>query len=284
MQDYSGKSCSLHKINNIGNEWHYLSSAYSGLSPRAAHSAIYVKKTDSLYVYGGYDLNHVLGALQVQNLIISLRQKKKKLHFENVHFIQIYRFNISTWEDELGISLRSRHFPAEIDNTLLKAVLHQNEEEARHWGLKSDASFFRNILLSISDESFLHRRQRSPKRISKRPNDESFSKQDISELLVELSEKAHIIGPAHRYGHAACEVNVDGGGFVIFGGKLENGSLSNDLWFFNASAVDTDGHWQLRASNSTIQPPKMTRHTITRVGDHLYVFGGALSNGHFSSR
>lgn len=184
----------------------------------------------------------------------------------------------------MGISLRSRHFPTEIDNTLLKAVLHQNEEEARHWGLKNDASFFRSILLSISDESFLRRRQRSPKRASKRPTDESFSKQDISEILVELSEKAHIIGPAHRYGHAACEVPVQGGGFVIFGGKLGNGSLSNDLWLFNASATETDHHWQLRATNSTIQPPKMTRHTITLVEDYLYVFGGALSNGEFSSR
>lgn len=186
----------------------------------------------------------------------------------------------------MGISLRSRHFPAEIDNTLLKAVLYQNEEEARHWGLKNDASFFRSILLSISDENFLRRRQRSPKRQSKRPigTEESFSKQDFSEILVELSEKAHIIGPAHRYGHAACEVNFPGAGFVIFGGKLGNGSLSNDLWYFNATAVDTDGHWRLRATNSTIQPPKLTRHTITRVDDYLYVFGGGLSNGEFSSR
>lgn len=65
MQGYSGKSCSLHIENNVGNEWHYLASAYSGLTARAAHSAIYVRQTDSLYVYGGHDLNNVLGALQV---------------------------------------------------------------------------------------------------------------------------------------------------------------------------------------------------------------------------
>lgn len=196
--------------------------------------------------------------------------------------MQIYRFNKSTFEDELGISLRSRHFPAEIDNTLLQAVLHQNEEEARHWGLKSNASFFRNILLSISDENFQRRRQRSPTRST--PLNQSIGNQDISEILDELTEKAHIVGPAHRYGHAACAVNMTGGGFVIFGGKLENNSLSNDLWLFNASVVETNAHWSLRAWNSTIQPPKLTRHTITRVGDHLYVFGGSLSNGDFSSR
>lgn len=65
LQGFSGKSCSLHIENNIGNEWHYLASAYSGLTARAAHSAIYVRETDSLYVYGGHDLNNVLGALQV---------------------------------------------------------------------------------------------------------------------------------------------------------------------------------------------------------------------------
>lgn len=65
LQGYSGKSCSLHIDNNIGNEWHYLASAYSGLTPRAAHSAIYVRETDSLYVYGGHDLNNILGSLQV---------------------------------------------------------------------------------------------------------------------------------------------------------------------------------------------------------------------------
>lgn len=64
-QGYAGKSCSLHIENNVGNEWHYLASAYSGLTARAAHSAIYVRETDSLYVYGGHDLNNVLGALQV---------------------------------------------------------------------------------------------------------------------------------------------------------------------------------------------------------------------------
>lgn len=64
-EGYSGKACSLHIDNNVGNQWHYLASAYSGLTPRATHSAIYIKETDSLYVYGGYDLNNVLGSLQV---------------------------------------------------------------------------------------------------------------------------------------------------------------------------------------------------------------------------
>lgn len=181
--------------------------------------------------------------------------------------------------------MRSRHFPTEWDNTLLKAILHQNEEEARLWGLKNDASFFRNILLSISDENFLKRRQRSPKRSAKLPLNlnESLLNQEISEFLEELSEKSHI-GPMHRYGHAACNVPVQGGGFVIFGGKLENGSLSNELWLFNASADHPENYWSLRAINSSIKPPQLTRHTITLADDYLYVFGGSLNNGEFSSK
>lgn len=196
---------------------------------------------------------------------------------------QIYRFNKSTWEDELGISLRSRHFPAEWDNTLLKAILHQNEEEARLWGLKSDASFFRTILLSISDENFLKRRHGKRSAQLTLTLNESISNQDFSEFLEELSEKSHV-GPMHRYGHAACNVPIEGGGFVIHGGKLENGSLSNDLWMFNASAENPQSYWTLRAINSTFQPPNLTRHTITMAGYYLYVFGGSLSNGDFSSQ
>lgn len=43
-----------------------MASAYSGMTPRAAHSAVYIAETDALYVFGGYDLNKVLGALQVK--------------------------------------------------------------------------------------------------------------------------------------------------------------------------------------------------------------------------
>lgn len=65
MQGFSGKSCSLHSFDPPGNEWHWMSTFQGGLSPRAAHTAVYVAETDALYVFGGYDLNNVLGSLQV---------------------------------------------------------------------------------------------------------------------------------------------------------------------------------------------------------------------------
>lgn len=82
-----------------------------------------------------------------------------------------------------------------------------------------------------------------------------------------------------RYGHAVSPVD---GGFVIFGGKLANGSLSHELWFYNVS--HNGGQWKLRAINSSIRPPPLTRHTLTLAGNTLYVFGGSLKNGEFSSR
>lgn len=35
------------------------------MTPRAAHTAIYLPEDDSLYVFGGYDLNSVISSLQV---------------------------------------------------------------------------------------------------------------------------------------------------------------------------------------------------------------------------
>jgi hypothetical protein len=61
--------------------WHWLSHSDGGLTPRAAHTAVYHKETDSLFVFGGYNLNSVLGSLEV------------------------YRFDTSRWEDEHGNEL-----------------------------------------------------------------------------------------------------------------------------------------------------------------------------------
>lgn len=105
---YSGQACSLQKTNPEGNRliinvdacfekkafyfcigvlknalfllprWHWLAHSESGMTPRAAHTAVYISEVDSLYVFGGYNLNYVLSDLE------------------------IYRFAKSHWEDEDG--------------------------------------------------------------------------------------------------------------------------------------------------------------------------------------
>lgn len=197
--------------------------------------------------------------------------------------MQIYRFNKSTWEDEWGISLRSRHFPNEIDNALIKAVLHQNDDdEARRWGLKNDASFFRNILLTISDQKFVPRIQRSTP-VAAHNDTLAEPVHDLTDFLEEYTDKPR---PANRYGHAAAAVE---GGFVIFGGKLgdveEGGDgLSDEIWFFNVTQNEGSGQWEKRAVNSTLKPQALTRHSITNADGELYVFGGSLRSGEFSSK
>lgn len=63
--DYSGQSCSLHKYNPEPNVWHWISNSTNSFSKRAAHTAIYNEYVDSVYIFGGYDLNNVLSSLQV---------------------------------------------------------------------------------------------------------------------------------------------------------------------------------------------------------------------------
>jgi len=60
--------------NPLNCRWHDLNQG--GIHPRAAHSAVYISEVDALYVFGGYDLNNILGDLV------------------------IFRFNSSMWYDQ----------------------------------------------------------------------------------------------------------------------------------------------------------------------------------------
>lgn len=68
----------------------------------------------------------------------------------------------------------------------------------------------------------------------------------------------------------------------MYGGKLKNGLLSDELWFYDIYSKK----WFLRAQYSIIYPPALTRHTLTFV-DHtnsVYLVGGSNSKGYFSSK
>lgn len=96
LHNYSGMGCSLNSSDSTGNRFNFFSflikvflniiifkiycrwhNLYQGgIHPRAAHSAVYISEVDSLYVFGGYDLNNILGDLVV------------------------FRFNTSLWYDQ----------------------------------------------------------------------------------------------------------------------------------------------------------------------------------------
>jgi N-acetylneuraminic acid mutarotase len=229
---YSGQSCSLYERDNTGNKWHWLSHSEGGLQPRAAHTAVYIESTDSLYVFGGYNLNHILSGLE------------------------IYSFKNSTWRDENGQILPDKGLLSSVNpSAVAKLIQHAGPDWEQKWGLNSPKSFFRNSLYAVVNDNatiFTRRRQRH----SRIPDGHK---------------------PKARYGHAACALT---NGFVTFGGKLENGSLANDLWFYDVHSRK----WHQRALLSEVQPPPLTRHTLTAAGDVVYLFGGSTEDGEFSSR
>ncbi|XP_023314938.1 multiple epidermal growth factor-like domains protein 8 isoform X2 [Trichogramma pretiosum] len=332
---YSGQACSLQKYTPEGNRWHWLAHSESGMTPRAAHTAVYISEVDSLYVFGGYNLNYVLSDLE------------------------IYRFSKSHWEDEDGHVLEGTTFDEYLDPLLIARELEQMGTGAhKEYGLPPTSIFWK-LLLSLNNTSSLkdksingesesgwkdlnhnsesetekkpqlskanidvhdvferkkHTRKIRPmhsrhKRDSEKderfeqsesissinnnekwdgesPPDENTFLQD--NLDLEYSTRLPIKDestepnleelpkPAARYGHAACKYK---GGFVIYGGKLQEGILSNELWYYNVNK----SMWTLRAKNSPFYPPRLTRHTLTLAEDYIYLFGGSTEDGVFSS-
>ncbi|KAL4708142.1 hypothetical protein ACJJTC_009921 [Scirpophaga incertulas] len=242
---YSGESCSLKNNDKKGNSWHWLSRTEGGMTRRAAHTAVYVNETDSLYVFGGYDLNKVLGVLE------------------------IYRFSTSQWYDEHGKVLKRYPTNDEMDKSLLTIFKKGNKDG--NWQVSNGTSLFNLILSSLSNQekSTLPLMYYSPTTYS-----ESYLQfTDRPELVT---SKSNYSKPEPRYGHSACAF---GDGFVLYGGKLSDGSLSSELWQYDVKT----NMWLLRAVNSTFTPPGLTRHTLTAVKNEIYLFGGSTVEGEFSS-
>ncbi|XP_022797777.1 multiple epidermal growth factor-like domains protein 8 [Stylophora pistillata] len=82
--------------------------------------------------------------------------------------------------------------------------------------------------------------------------------------------------PVGRFSHSASLYHDS---MVLFGGELENGNLTNELWFYNI----TLGKWTELAVNDAGKPPRLAEHTGTIVDDELYIFGGRTVTDPFSS-
>ncbi|GBM96414.1 Multiple epidermal growth factor-like domains protein 8 [Araneus ventricosus] len=86
------------------------------------------------------------------------------------------------------------------------------------------------------------------------------------------------LAPSPRHGHATVCYHDN---IILFGGELENGTLSNELWFFNVSSLQ----WNLMVPKNHFMPPPLTKHSVTLVDFYwLYIIGGSLSDGTFSSK
>ena len=91
-------------------------------------------------------------------------------------------------------------------------------------------------------------------------------------------ESALLTAPRPRYGHAMAPLGETS--FVLYGGQLPDGSISGELFHYDA----VRDRWTLLADRSLVRPPPLMRHTLSAVNDSLYVFGGGMVNGEFSSK
>ncbi|XP_077985026.1 multiple epidermal growth factor-like domains protein 8 [Glandiceps talaboti] len=84
--------------------------------------------------------------------------------------------------------------------------------------------------------------------------------------------------PSGRYSHTMVGYQDS---LVVFGGVLEDNTLSNHLWLFNTTTL----HWIRLAESSLFHPPGLGDHTACLVDDqYLYIFGGHSSSAHFTSK
>lgn len=83
--------------------------------------------------------------------------------------------------------------------------------------------------------------------------------------------------PQARHNHA---IVLYLNNFFMYGGLLEDGTMSNELWYFDIEA----SQWILKAASSIVKPPPVSSHTLTLVEDKwLYLFGGRTVEGEFIS-
>uniref|UniRef100_A0A8D8PUQ8 Multiple epidermal growth factor-like domains protein 8 n=1 Tax=Cacopsylla melanoneura TaxID=428564 RepID=A0A8D8PUQ8_9HEMI len=248
-QGYVGQYCSLsdHDQDREGNRWHTLSQDV--IEARTSHSAVYVADTDALYVFGGFNLNLVLGDLKV------------------------YWFNSSRWEDEEGNVLESGKLSHGhlVDASALAALLHKEREKEGRWGLRTP-TILQNIIYSLTDNNTWNYRHHG----------EGSNTGPGQLRLYRGSRQANgseAFRPGPRFGHAACRYP---GGFLLYGGKLPDGSLSSELWYYNV----TGRSWGLRSQGSSFTPPPLSKHTLTYAPDteHVYLVGGSGQHGEFSNR
>ncbi len=84
--------------------------------------------------------------------------------------------------------------------------------------------------------------------------------------------------PKPLYGHAMAA--IDSNRLALFGGAGSGHNHSSQLWMFDSDK----SQWSLQADESLERPPGLAWHSLTLAGDgFLYLFGGSLESGQFSS-
>ncbi|KAJ8978063.1 hypothetical protein NQ317_015870 [Molorchus minor] len=244
---------------SVWNKWHWLSHSEGGLQPRAAHSAVYIEMTDSLYVFGGYNLNVVLGSLE------------------------IYNFQTSNWRNENGEVLPDKGLLSLIEpSSIAKLIEHAGRDWEQKWGLNTRTSFLRNLLYTLRAQfSELH-----PPHLTRHTltcandivylfggsttNGEFSSRLYSIKLNEELNEQWQEIKPR---GGKQLDIRVYMGGIVA--GVARFSKLSDRMFAFQVDHLHwTEIHYTREHLREKFVPRERAFHTADIFGNYLVIFGG----------
>ncbi|XP_068203463.1 multiple epidermal growth factor-like domains protein 8 [Palaemon carinicauda] len=255
-EGYLGDGCSLGTHDSEGSSWHWLWRGGPPFSERTSHASVYLPHLDRLYVYGGYNLNQIYGDLMVFDLGTSLW------------------VNVS---DPSSQSQLSRRLNAQRSARLRGLTEHH---------IITNSSLLKNLTFSVNGNNTVSVKVKSlssePVRLKRmiRPSEE------LNHTPASHSLRGMTPGP--RYGHV---MERFGKHFVMYGGKLTSGEVSNELWLYNTT-LDEWRHLEGRAqikdepgSDDDINfPPGLMHASLTLVDESwLYLFGGSLQHGEFSN-
>lgn len=285
LNDFSGQTCTLHKHNPDRSQWHWLTNSTQSFSKRAAHTAVFHEASDSVYIFGGYDLNNVINSLEV------------------------FRFNSSTWENENGFIVRNKADDETKGKSALKDVLlDENSESKRNLGVL-DQFWFRAALLShvqtlTSSQDHFTTINKTDRNFTKPEPRYSHAACSIEDAFViyggklstgNLSSDLWLYNISTREwslraGHSKLSppklarhtlTFVDSNGFIyLFGGAMENGEYSSQMFRIKLSTILVDEQWEeVLSRGGKSFDYRVVAHTknFYRESNSLIIYGGIVA-------
>ena len=190
-EGYMGDGCSLGTHNSEGNgSWHWLWRGGPPLNERTSHASVYLPHLDRLYVYGGYNLNNILGDLIIFDMGTSLW------------------VNVS---DPASQSQLSRRINAQR-SARLRGITENH--------IITNSSLLRNLTFSVNSNNTVSVKVKS---LASEPTRTRRMIRPSEELNhTPASHSIHGVNPGPRYGHVMERYDKH---FVMFGGKLTSGKI-----------------------------------------------------------
>lgn len=263
---YSGMDCSLPDSNkNSGNTWHLISS--TGFSARAGHIGVYIEKTDSFYVFGGYTFKKVLGDTLVysfeknqwENITTAISPSPRHAHSAISYFDNIIIFG---GETENGTHLNELWIfntmslvwkPFDLESNFIPPPL------ARHSATLVDSHWMYIIGGSLSDDTLSTKLYRINIQSKRWEIVETYGYKDSYRRLV---------------GHSAVYYEPTRTIFVFGGITAEYSHVSKLSNVMHAFHVDKKYWIKVKYERNIFTPLERAFHTAAIIGDYMVIHGG----------